>query len=117
MSALFSGTAFASGHHTKVVSDCQHAHYKPSTIVLFCDQTLALTKISYTKWTATVAKGTDRTVIDNCDPNCAAGTASHEHDHFTLDRPKTKHGVTVFTRARVYHHGKLTQTYTLSFPN
>lgn len=115
---LLPGTAYGStAHHTKVVYDCQHARYKPSYIVLFCDQTLALTKIVYSSWTNSVAKGSDRTVTDDCNPNCAAGTNSYQHDHFILDRAKTKGGVTVFTRARVYHHGKLLQTYPLSYPN
>ena len=117
MTALFSGTAFAAAHHTKVVGDCQHAEYKPKSIVLYCDQTAILTKISYSSWGRKTAKGTDRTAIDNCKPSCAGGKISYHHDHFTLDRPKTERGVRVFTRARVYRSGKLFHTYGLSPPN
>lgn len=117
MSAVLSGTAFASGHHTKVVGDCVHARYKPTSIILACgDGNYALTNISYTKWTAKVAKGTDRTFQNGCNPDCADGSPIYRHDNFTLDRPKTKHGMTVFTRARVYHHGKLETSYPLGFP-
>jgi len=118
ISALFSGSALAStAHHTKVVSDCQHAHYKPTSIVLACDQTYILTKINYTKWGARIAKGSDRTFVNDCDPNCAAGKGTFRHETFILDRARTRHGVTVFTRARMYRHGKLNQTWRLSFPS
>lgn len=118
MSALFSGSALASGHHhTKVVGDCVHARYKPMSITLACgDGNLALTKIAYMKWTKRVAKGTDRTFQNSCDPDCADGSPVYTHDHFTLDRPKTNKGATVFTRARIYHKGKLVTTYPLGYP-
>jgi hypothetical protein len=110
MTAMFSGTAFASDQHTKVVSDCQHATYKPTEIVLYCDQTLALTKIKYSFWGSNVAKGTDRTFTNNCKPSCASGKDSYERDNFTLDRPKTERGVRVFTRARIFQNGRLITT-------
>ncbi|HVT64492.1 MAG TPA: hypothetical protein VHD81_05020 [Mycobacteriales bacterium] len=119
MTALFSGTAMASGHHqhTKVVSDCVHAHYKPDSIVIYCDQTLALTKITYTKWGTSVAKGTDRTYQDDCKPSCAAGHPVFHHDHFTLYDPRNRHGMLIFTRVKVFRNGHLYQSYPLSTPS
>ncbi len=107
--------AYGSGaHHTKVVSDCIHAHYKPGSITLACgDGNFALTKIKYSKWGKRVANGTDRTFENSCDPDCAEGKPVYHHDHFKLDHPKKKHGVKVFTRARVYRDGKLYITYPL----
>ncbi|HWA65356.1 MAG TPA: hypothetical protein VG899_03185 [Mycobacteriales bacterium] len=110
------GTAFAAPARTKVVGDCQHAQYKPKTITVFCDQTLILTRISYTSWGRNVAKGADRTFQDNCQPSCAAGKGIFHRDRFTLDRPKTERGVRVFTRVRIYRAGKLFKTYPLSSP-
>jgi hypothetical protein len=100
--------AQAAGQRTYVIGDCLHAQYKPTTIVLACgDGYLQMTRIKYSSWGSREAEGTDRTFQQDCTPDCADGHPTYHHDHFVLDRPEKRHGVWIFSRARLYRGDRL----------
>lgn len=55
--------------------------------VLSGDSTLALYNMSWPTWNSTVADGTGTEKLDDCTPNCAAGTLHAVRVAVTLSRP------------------------------
>lgn len=63
----------------KVISDCLTAHYKPSTITVFCgDGGGYLTHAHWKTWTTRSATGTALFSVNACVPDCADG---HFHNY------------------------------------
>jgi hypothetical protein len=48
-------------------------YYRPSSMVLSGDSSLALTNVTWQSWTAQSADGTGNVMVNLCNPNCAAG--------------------------------------------
>ena len=63
--------------------------------------------LSWTSWTANSAQGSGFNWIDNCKPNCAAGTFHSYAVSLKLWRPRPEIHRLVFTRMTVTYTGKL----------
>jgi hypothetical protein len=99
--------------HTKVISSCTAATFKPQKYVLTCaDANTAITHATYSSWTATFAQGRGTYVYNTCQPSCAAGTFKHHPVTFSLGRARTVGGKRLFTRMFVSYAG-LTETFAL----
>lgn len=79
------GQAFFAGRHRS------GAHYGP---------------LKWTSWTSNSAEGSGRNWIDNCRPNCAAGTYHSVPVDLKAWRPRTVSGHLLFTRLTVTTLGK-----------
>jgi hypothetical protein len=112
--AAASATSPQPAPRTKVVYDCTHAAYKPHKfVILLCgDGTQGLRHLHYTRWNSKRAVGRARFQYDDCTPDCAHGKLHHFPVTFVMKRPRTHHGVRLFTRLVTDHHGKH-QTYAL----
>lgn len=111
--AVAPAAAAAGPRHVEVISDCQHAHYRPASIVLSCaDANSFLKHVRYTAYGEHRARGGARFVYNDCQPNCAAGHFHHFHVRVTLKRVRDRHGMALFTRLVTHHHGH-GQTYYL----
>lgn len=65
----------------------EHAPACPAGCVLSGDGTVALWDMTWSAWGATVADGTGTEKLDDCTPNCAAGTLHAVRVAVTLSRP------------------------------
>jgi hypothetical protein len=65
-------------------------------------------RLHWSSWTATQAKATGRSWVNNCTPSCAGGRYASYPATVALTRPQRLHGYVVFTR--------LTVTYTRGRP-
>jgi hypothetical protein len=63
---------------TRVVSDCQHAHYKPRTILTCGDGSLYFIHLHWRHWGRHYALATGIARANDCNPYCAAG---HFHSY------------------------------------
>lgn len=61
---------------------------KPSTIDFSADSGNVVTGINWTSWTATAADGKGTSGIQNCVPNCAAGTIRYVPTRLSLSDPQ-----------------------------
>jgi hypothetical protein len=61
--------------------------------------------LKWSSWTATGASGSGDNWLDNCMPNCAAGTFHLYPVKLKLSRPRDVHGHLIFTRMRVTYTG------------
>jgi hypothetical protein len=85
VSAPFAAHAATAQHETHAsavasvaVYDCLNKpEVRPGTFELFCDGSGYFTRLRWSAWTASTATATGRLYVDNCEPNCAAGTWSH----------------------------------------
>jgi hypothetical protein len=103
----------ASTHHTRVISSCVAAKYKPAHYVLTCaDGNTQIKHVSYSSWTAQEAFGHGTYFYNTCSPSCADGTFKHHPVTLSLGRARTVHGVRLFTRMYVSYAG-LTETFQL----
>lgn len=74
---------------TYVTSDCEGAAYKPREIVLTCgDAGLVATKLQWSQWGASQAKGSGTGEEKVCTPNCAEGKVAKGKMEVTLSKPK-----------------------------
>lgn len=106
------GTA-AAASHTRVISSCSSAHYKPKSYVLTCaDGYTQIKHVTYASWTSSGAEGKGKYVYNTCKPYCAAGTFKHHPVTFSLGRVRHVHGQRLFTRMYVSYAG-LTETFQL----
>jgi hypothetical protein len=56
------------------VFNCQKAQVKPGTFILTCaDGNDVLSRLSWSSWTASSARGTGTDMVNDCQPYCAAG--------------------------------------------
>ena len=79
LAALATGAAFAApalARQPSVLADCLGTpRFEPSEVVLACgDGTASVSGISWTGWGAAFAAGRGTATIDDCSPNCAAGS-------------------------------------------
>jgi hypothetical protein len=85
VSAPFAAHAATAQHATHAsaapsvaVYDCLNKpEVRPGTFELFCDGSGYFTRLRWSTWNASTATATGRLYVDNCEPNCAAGTWSH----------------------------------------
>jgi hypothetical protein len=85
VSAPFAARAATSQHATHAsavasvaVYDClNQPEVRPGTFELFCDGSGYFTELRWSTWNPSTATATGRLYLDNCEPNCAAGTFSH----------------------------------------
>jgi hypothetical protein len=100
------------GSATKVLfpGDCGKPTYKPTKIIVTCgDANNVLTKIKWESYGTTAASGSATALVNDCNPNCAAGKARKFPAVVTLTKPKNcGGGVTQFT--------KLVETFTGAKP-
>jgi hypothetical protein len=110
--AMIAGPAAAApSSHTKVISSCTTATYRPQKYVLTCaDANTQITHATYSAWTATSAQGRGTFVYNTCRPSCAAGTYKHHPVTFSLGRARTIGGKRLFTRMFVSYAG-LAETF------
>jgi hypothetical protein len=67
-------TALASSDARRVVGNCTHSQVRPSTIVLACaDYNLELTKLHWSSFGGSTARGSGEYYVNDCTPDCAAG--------------------------------------------
>ena len=69
-------------------SDCQHAHVRPSRLIVACgDGNLVLTHMHWTRWDGHTARGHGTALYNTCSPNCAQGHFGRAPVQATLSRP------------------------------
>jgi hypothetical protein len=96
--AAAGGSAAGSGH-VKVVGNCRKPAYEPHRIILTCgDANAYLVHIRYATWTHKAATGTARLVVNDCTPNCAAGSFTHRSVTIRLKDVTGDHGQKVFSK-------------------
>jgi hypothetical protein len=112
--ALIAGPAAAApSAHTRVISSCTTAKYRPHQYILTCaDANTEITHAKYSSWSAKSAAGHGTFVYNTCEPSCAAGKFKHHPVDFSLGRVRTVGGKRLFTRMYVSYAG-LSETFAL----
>ena len=76
--------------HVNVARDCQHAAFKPKSIIIACgDGNVQAINMHWSKWGANSAKGTGTLKVNTCTPNCAAGKFKRYPGSIVLSKPRT----------------------------
>lgn len=75
--------------------------YKPHRLLLSGDGTLFVRHAHWRVWNHRRAVGTGVAFVDDCVPNCAAGTLHRHHVTIRLTRPRHLCGARFFTRFRL----------------
>lgn len=85
------------------VSSCGRLHVRPHVIVLTCaDANFQLRGLHWRRWGARRALGHGRAVVNDCDPDCAAGHFHRYRVRVLLGGGIQRcHGRRAFRRARV----------------
>jgi hypothetical protein len=84
--AAHAATAREAAHETRAsavpsvaVYDCSNKpEVRPGTFGLLCDGSGYFTRLRWSTWNASMATATGVLYLDNCEPNCAQGTWSHQ---------------------------------------
>ncbi|MFL5853963.1 MAG: hypothetical protein ACJ76T_08780 [Solirubrobacteraceae bacterium] len=80
-------------------ANCDKPTYKPTRIVVACgDGNNRLARIKWESYGTDAASGTATAVVNDCEPNCAAGTFHHFRAVVTLNKPKDCGRYRQFTR-------------------
>ena len=104
-----SGTGSGSGSGQVWVTNCNQARYKPKVIFIACgDGTDYLSKLTWSKWTATGASGKGTNEFNACNPDCASGHFTAYPVTIALSKPTSCHK----QKHRVFNDLKLTYTGT-----
>jgi hypothetical protein len=109
LAAAVPAVASAHSDHLRVFfpGDCQTNAYKPKSITVFCgDGGMPISKIRWTAYGAKQANGRGTASVNDCDPNCAAGTSTNYRAQLHLSRVRQCGDVPQFTRLRVTFLGK-----------
>jgi hypothetical protein len=86
--------------------DCQQNVYKPKSFVVTCaDANFEVRKVKYSSYGEKVARGTGTARINDCEPNCAAGTFKKYPVRFKLSRVRQCGDVPQFRRLTVVFTG------------
>jgi hypothetical protein len=107
--AAVPAAASAQGDQLRVFfpGDCQTNAYKPKSLTVFCgDGGMPIAKIRWSSYGAKQATGRGVASVNDCDPNCAAGTSSNYRARIKLTRVRQCGDVPQFTRLRVTFVGK-----------
>ena len=73
--ALLAVPALAATGKDRLVGDCTHSQIKPKQIVLACaDANAVVLHVKWSSFGAAKAAGTGTYSVNDCKPNCAAGT-------------------------------------------
>jgi hypothetical protein len=116
--ALLAGPAAAATQaaattHTKVISSCVKATYRPRAYVLACaDDNTAIRHATYSTWTRHSASGHGTYYYNTCTPDCVDGKTKHHPVSFILSRVRTVDGTRLFTRINVSYAG-LSENFSL----
>jgi hypothetical protein len=85
--ALASGGAKVSKVY---VTNCTHADFKPSLIILACgDAGAYVQNLSWSAWSSAGASAKGSYTIKTCNPNCAAGGTKSFAANVKLSKPKS----------------------------
>ena len=104
--------AQSGGVHVFFPNDCQQNVYKPRSITVTCaDSNFRVTKIRWSSYGATKAKGSGTARIDTCDPNCVSGTFHSYPATVALSKVKQCGDVPQFTRLAVTFTGTRPKGY------
>lgn len=107
-----SAVAGGSGLHVFFPNDCQQNVYKPRSITVACaGANFRLTKVRWSSYGATTAKGSATARIDTCDPNCVSGTFHTYSVSVSLSKVKQCGDVPQFTRLAVTFTGTRPKGY------
>jgi hypothetical protein len=88
--------------HVFFPNDCEQNVYKPRSITVACaDSNFRLTKVRWSSYGATTAKGSATARIDTCNPNCVSGTFHSYPVSVGLSKVKQCGDVPQFTRLAV----------------
>jgi hypothetical protein len=80
-------------------ANCDKPTYKPTRIVVACgDGNNRLARIRWESYGTDAASGTATAVVNDCEPNCAAGEFHRFHAVVTLNKPKDCGRYMQFTR-------------------
>lgn len=99
--ALLALAAVPAGSAPKTLfpAKCGTPSYKPTRIVVACgDGNNRLARIRWQSYGTDAASGTATAVVNDCEPNCAAGTFHHFRAVVTLNKPKDCGRYRQFTR-------------------
>ena len=118
IAALTSGTltlppavGASAATHTRVISSCTTAKYKPRQYILSCaDANTQIHHATYSSWRGGRAVGRGTYVYNTCRPSCAGGTFKHHPVTFSLYRARSFGNKRLFTRMNVSYAG-LTETF------
>jgi len=104
----------------QVYVDCEHTAVRPKEILVACgDGSYVLTKVSYTAWSESIARGSATAIANDFTPDRATGKDHAYAVAFTLDKPiRTADGL-LFSRASVRYlganpYGNATDTFPLA---
>jgi hypothetical protein len=65
----------AAQNRVLLIYNCERGKFKPSTVIVTCaDANFRVRGISWSSWTGQEATGRGTALVNDCDPNCAAGT-------------------------------------------
>jgi hypothetical protein len=68
-------SALASADARRVVGNCFKSQVRPATIILACaDDNLVLIRLHWRSFGGATARGSGQYYVNDCTPNCAAGT-------------------------------------------
>jgi hypothetical protein len=80
-------------------ANCDKPTYKPTRIVVACgDGNNRLARIKWESFGTDAASGTATAIVNDCEPNCGAGTFHHFRAVVTLNKPKDCGRYRQFTR-------------------
>jgi hypothetical protein len=99
--AAASSVAASAAQATAVqrIGGCAPDRARPTRVILACgDAALGLTRMRWTSWGGSAARGHGFVSINDCEPYCAAGTFHQYRVRVVADRPKVCQGTRVYTR-------------------
>lgn len=101
--------ATTSGSGKPFAINCSNEQFKPKKIVIACgDAGIWLSKLKWSSWSGSSAKGAGSYNANTCTPDCATGKIKSYPVKVTLSKPKTCSGQT----HRAFKQAALTYTGT-----
>jgi hypothetical protein len=92
----------AAQNRVLLIYNCEQGKYKPSTVIVTCaDANFRVRGIDWSSWTGQQARGGGTALVNDCDPNCAAGTFRRYPIRLRAFRPRQTGGCvpgSLFTR-------------------
>ena len=82
-------SALASADARRVVGNCTKSQVRPSAIIIACaDDNLSLTRLHWSSFGGTTARGSGDYYVNDCTPDCAAGRFHSYPIELVLSRAK-----------------------------
>jgi hypothetical protein len=92
----------AAQNRVLLIYNCERGKFKPSTVIVTCaDANFRVRGIGWSSWTGQEARGRGTALVNDCDPNCAAGTFRRYPIRLRAFRPRETGGCvpgSLFTR-------------------